>query len=107
MPRTQKVPQTTQMVKNNILEIHQYGETDTPQNNQQRYIDEERIVPRHHQRITQISGQRGESRIAESGNGMKSGKSQLVLKAIPIVPWMSPQIASIPIPSITSVKARI
>jgi hypothetical protein len=36
----QKVPQTTQMVKNNILEIHQYGETDTPQNNQQRYIDE-------------------------------------------------------------------
>ena len=31
MPRTQKVPQTTQMVKNNILEIHQYGETDTPQ----------------------------------------------------------------------------
>ena len=62
MPRTQKVPQTTQMVKNNILEIHQYGETDTPQNNQQRYIDEERIVPRHHQRITQISGQRGESR---------------------------------------------
>ena len=30
MPRTQKVPQTTQMVKNNILEIHQYGETDTP-----------------------------------------------------------------------------
>ena len=83
MPRTQKVPQTTQMVKNNILEIHQYGETDTPQNNQQRYIDEERIVPRHHQRITQISGQRGESRIAESGNGMKSGKGQLFLKVHP------------------------
>ena len=108
MPRTQKVPQTTQMVKNNILEIHQYGETDTPQNNQQRYIDEERIVPRHHQRITQISGQRGESRIAESGNGMKSGKGQLFLKVHPHRPrGCLPQIASIPIPSITSVKARI
>lgn len=83
MPRTQEVPQTTQMVKNNILEIHQDGETDTPQNNQQRYIDEERVVPRHHQRIAQISGQRGESRIAESGNGMKSGKSQLFLKVHP------------------------
>ena len=83
MPRTQEVPQTTQMVKNNILEIHQDGETDTPQNNQQGYIDEERVVPRHHQRIAQISGQRGESRIAESGNGMKSGKGQLFLKVHP------------------------
>lgn len=83
MPRTQEVPQTTQMVKNNILEIHQYGETDTSQNNQQRYIDEERVVPRHHQRIAQISRQRGESRIAESGNGMKSGKGQLFLKVHP------------------------
>ena len=80
VPRTEKIPYAAQMIDGNILEIHQDGESDTAQNNQQRDIDIERIMPGHHQRVAQVAGQRGKTRITECRNGMKSGKSQLLLQ---------------------------
>lgn len=35
LPCMQKSPETAYMIKDNVLEVHQYGETDTAQNNQQ------------------------------------------------------------------------
>ena len=44
LPRAQKSPEATYVIKNNIFEVHQYRETDTTQNNQQGYINKERII---------------------------------------------------------------
>ena len=51
LPRMQKFPDAAQMMEYYIFEIHQYREAYTSQNNQQGYIDKERIMPCHHQRI--------------------------------------------------------
>ena len=75
---SQETPAAAYVIAHDVLEVHQYRESDAAKDNQRRDIQIERIMPRHQQRIAQVARQGGKARVAEGRYGVESRESQLL-----------------------------